>query len=211
MGTAVVEEDPRHLRSQREGTAPPLMTSPPPPQAVDALSSLPQRVARWRVGERQASRSRSDLARQTLRHGERHPLSVDAPSSREQQSQQQLVIQPEDSAPVIISDTETLGRHKQELVLLHDGDVDPLGVLGGGSGVDLLGNVTSGTLTDASAEKQIVENQAKKLPAAPETVKQQWKAHKDRVLSKFENVTFKIKAVGGSSIDTPAIGGVSVG
>lgn len=29
----------------------------------------------------------------------------------------------------------------------------------------------------------------------PQTVKELWKSHKDRVLIKFENVTFKIKAV----------------
>lgn len=86
------------------------------------------------------------------------------------------------------------------MVVLQDGDIDPLGVLSAGntgafassSGVSNYDPLTR-TSSAVPASSSVSSSTDKKQP--PQTVKAQWKAHTDRVLAKFETVTFKIQAV----------------
>lgn len=189
MGSAV--ED---LHAASDHHAP--KTPSPPPHMAPTTADVPPaltRVARWRVGDRGVPPSRRELPKLPLTLGERHPLSAADP--REQLQQRLAEAQRQADAALAAAATESASQAaKQELVLLQDGDVDPLGVLGGV--VSALENVTrsaNASLSGTMATGDGARSAMKKQP--PETVKQQWKAHKDRVLAKFENVTFKIQAV----------------
>ncbi|TYZ57033.1 hypothetical protein PybrP1_009786 [[Pythium] brassicae (nom. inval.)] len=198
MGSAV--EDLRAASGRRA----PKTLPPPPPMASAVGDALPAlaRVARWRVGDRGVPPSRHELPRLPLAPGERHPLSAADP--REQLQQRVMEAQRQAEAAHAAAAAESAARAavtKHELVLLQDGDVDPLGVLGGA--FTSLESASSGgaseSLDDATTLRLKPDAAGSAAPSttkkqAPETVKQQWKAHKDRVLAKFENVTFKIKA-----------------
>uniref|UniRef100_K3WSD6 Uncharacterized protein n=1 Tax=Globisporangium ultimum (strain ATCC 200006 / CBS 805.95 / DAOM BR144) TaxID=431595 RepID=K3WSD6_GLOUD len=114
-----------------------------------------------------------------------------------------------------VDDSEQLDPLKQELVVLQDGDIDPLGVLSAGlpgsndslssAGLMTTSNdaaLSSTTTTPLRLDQKRSSRTIPDSPAAlslqkqapPPTTKQLWKIHKDRVLQKFENVTFKIKA-----------------
>eukprot|EP00644_Phytophthora_capsici_P004776 jgi/Phyca11/557901/estExt2_Genewise1.C_PHYCAscaffold_10062 len=103
-------------------------------------------ASRWRVGERQIPQSRHDLAPRGLAAKETHPLAIASTFTS---------LSPVDS----MTARRSGGLTSPELVVLQDGDMDPLGPT-----------------------------------AMPNTVKFKWKQHTDRLLAKYADHTFKIKA-----------------
>ncbi|KAF1333259.1 hypothetical protein FI667_g2958, partial [Globisporangium splendens] len=209
--------------------------STPPAASVPSAASGAngqQQVAKWRVGERISPPTRHELAFKALQSTEAHPLSsanaygavqsrVQALSNRDGETREWrdvmakvLVGQTKEEAMTKpVDDSEQLDPLKQELVVLQDGDIDPLGVLSAGlpgssdplSSAGLV-KASSGTLSSTTTPSHLDRKRSSRTipdsPAAslsqkqapPPTTKQLWKTHKDRVLQKFENVTFKIKA-----------------
>ncbi|KAL3663235.1 hypothetical protein V7S43_011644 [Phytophthora oleae] len=152
---------------------------------------------KWRVGERQISRSRQVLVPRGLAAKETHPLALASTFSS---------LDPDSQAPVeppLISASSTLGdsfsKRKSggimspELVVLQDGDVDPLGVLGSSAGLKTAESEHSRSKT-SSIDVVPGNNRLVKSVAMPNTVKFKWKQHTDRLLAKYADHTFKIKA-----------------
>ncbi|GMF12705.1 unnamed protein product [Phytophthora lilii] len=84
------------------------------------------------------------------------------------------------------------GRATPELVVLQDGDVDPLGVLGSSGDVNA---AEPEAARSKSTSVDVVQAKTREQKgAAPNTVKYKWKEHTDRLLAKYADHTFKIKA-----------------
>ncbi|KAG7392842.1 hypothetical protein PHYPSEUDO_014329 [Phytophthora pseudosyringae] len=158
-------------------------------------------VIKWRVGERPMLRSRHDLAPRGLTAKETHPLalastfsSLEAPDPADSQT---AVAPPLSSAAPALGDSFSKRRSgvgvSPELVVLQDGDVDPLGVLvssGDGKAPELEPAHLNPTSIDAVQRNKRQEQAA----AKPDTVKYAWKEHTDRLLAKYAGHMFKIKA-----------------
>lgn len=209
---------------------------------ASAAANVAGRVARWRVGERISPPNRHDLQLKALRNGEAHPLvttSAHAVSgsssnstqepSREEKRPAVLLKNPSSSSSIgqeaesvdqvmsvstsnSSSESVAQASQKQEMVVLQDGDIDPLGVLTAGlsdNATTSTGSLMSQANSSASigvtspfagldrklSSVSIHEATPREKKQTPQAVKELWRSHKDRVLIKFENVTFKIKAV----------------
>lgn len=139
------------------------------PAAAAASGSA---TARWAVGERRTSASLRDAALARVSAAEAHPLARTSGAK--------------EAETVNRGSAATGARSTQEgaqgLVVLADGDLDPLGVLSVG----------------LPAEKERERARTVTTGAVDElaTVRERWKAHTDRVMATFAEHTFKIKAVG---------------
>ncbi|RLN90851.1 hypothetical protein BBJ28_00020010 [Nothophytophthora sp. Chile5] len=171
---------------------------------------------KWRVGVRRTPRSRHDLIPCSLTAKETHPLALAAAFTGKESGSRVQVLPVSGADPVLMDlvvdptssglDKPPLSKRKSSgntaaLVLLQDGDVDPLGVFAS------VGDTPSSSLesvatADKSAGLQLSSvssvsggvSKVREETAAPPTVKQQWKAHTDRLLAKFSDHVFKIKA-----------------
>lgn len=157
---------------------------------------------RWAVGERTAPLSCRAAVLTRVGAMEPHPLGrtlggaqfglppgVDAHNitSNEQRD-----------SPALQLEEKHEGAAAAELMVLGDGDLDPLGVLSSGQSVpnsskqraggSLAGDKKAAAADQSADVKALLED-------APLTVKQQWKAHTDRVMAKYADHTFKIQAV----------------
>jgi hypothetical protein len=119
---------------------------------------------------------------------ETHPLSSSV--SQQQQEEDELIEQS-------IDDQEKLrSSSSAEIILLKDGELDPLGAMGmmsleDGNGLTLMSeSQRSNNFRDTLSVQGKKSEEIKK-----KTIKQSWKEHKDRVLAKFADQKFKIKAV----------------
>jgi hypothetical protein len=145
-------------------------------------------------------RSRHDLELRGLTAQETHPLAL-AASIPGLQLAEMAEPQPEAAvAPAPLSSTSSAlgdsfskrrsgGGVSPELVVLQDGDVDPLGVLGT-SDVKTVNAETKSTPIGGNQSS----GRKEKGVAMPDTVKYRWKEHTDRLLAKYADHTFKIKA-----------------
>ncbi|GMF46979.1 unnamed protein product [Phytophthora fragariaefolia] len=85
------------------------------------------------------------------------------------------------------------GEAAPELVVLQDGDADPLGVLG--AAADAKAAPAEAARSDATSSAKGDGDRSDETRAAlPRTVKHKWKEHTDRLLAKYADHTFKIKA-----------------
>ncbi|ETL89216.1 hypothetical protein L917_11814 [Phytophthora nicotianae] len=157
---------------------------------------------KWRVGERQVPRSRHELVARGLMSKETHPLALAATFS--------ALNQPEsDDFKAVVVDTslsslasslgDSFSRRRSgggvspELVVLQDGDVDPLGALGSSDSIMRSKSESVHSKTTAMSDVQGNEKPIK-ATAMPNTIKFKWKEHTDRLLAKYADHTFKIKA-----------------
>lgn len=157
---------------------------------------------KWRLGSRQTLRSRHDLELRGLLAKETHPLA--SFTTLEQADLVDLKIMavavdpPPSSLASALGDSfskrRSGGGETPELVVLQDGDLDPLGVLR-----------SSKSLKITEAEPLYLKRRANvdavhdtEVPATAaamtNTVKYKWKEHTDRLLAKYADHTFKIKA-----------------
>ncbi|KAE8896125.1 hypothetical protein PF005_g10494 [Phytophthora fragariae] len=149
-------------------------------------------AAKWRVGERQVPRSRHELSPRALAAKETHPLALATTLSGlsvDDETAAVAVDPPLSSASSALVDSFAARRGSggvsPELVVLQDGDVDPLGVLG--------------ALTEAKvASTKAARSEATPVDAAnasdrQSTVKHKWKGHTERLLAKYADHTFRIK------------------
>ncbi|KAG6977409.1 hypothetical protein JG688_00000391 [Phytophthora aleatoria] len=167
-----------------------------PPVAVPTI--------KWRVGERQVPRSRHVLEPRGLMAKEAHPLALAATFSTLEQAD----LADSETAAVggghpLSSVSSSLGDSfsnrrsgsgvSPELVVLQDGDVDPLGVLGSSGNMKA---TEPEPVRSKAAEISVVQGNERPVKAAaiPNTVKYKWKEHTDRLLAKYADHTFKIKA-----------------
>lgn len=188
-----------------------------------SAAALAERPLKWRVGVRLTPPSRRELK---LVAAETHPLvatrstkssdgattaalaAAIAQSAREQSAVDKLdalmttSMEDHELEKPLKELTRMLPTNKAELIVLQDGDVDPLGVLSLGD-PQLKpgdGNIEK-PASAASATRQATASAAKASASfsmaetMPQTVKDRWTAHKDRVLAKYATYTFKIKAV----------------
>ncbi|KAG3168365.1 UPF0505 protein [Phytophthora idaei] len=167
-----------------------------PPVAVPTI--------KWRVGERQVPRPRHVLEPRGLMAKETHPLALAATFSTLEQAD----LADSETAAVggghpLSSVSSSLGDSfsdrrsgsgvSPELVVLQHGDVDPLGVLGSSGNM----KATEPEPVRSKVTKiSVVQGNERPVKAAaiPNTVKYKWKEHTDRLLAKYADHTFKIKA-----------------
>lgn len=179
------------------------------------------RPLKWRVGVRLTPPSRRELK---LVAAETHPLiatrsakSTDgatAAAALAQSAREQSAVEKLDALMAAAVDdraleeppkqlTSTSSTSKTELIVLQDGDLDPLGALSLGDTQSRPGNnstmkkpavasFAAGQVTVSSAK---VNASSLIAEAMLQTMKDRWTAHKDRVLAKYATHTFKIKAV----------------
>ncbi|KAL4162243.1 hypothetical protein PRNP1_002790 [Phytophthora ramorum] len=153
---------------------------------------------KWRVGERQVPRSRHDLAPRGLATKETHPLALATAVSNLEQTdlidtQAAVVTFAASGLGDSFSKRSSIGGTSPGLVVLQDGDVDPLGVLGSSGGVKLVG-AEAGHSKMTSSDVVEARRSGDKGDAMQDTVKYKWKEHTDRLLAKYADHTFKIKA-----------------
>ncbi|RLN55550.1 hypothetical protein BBJ28_00015849, partial [Nothophytophthora sp. Chile5] len=172
---------------------------------------------KWRAGVRRTPRSRHDLIPCSLTAKETHPLALAAAFSGKENGSHAQAVPVSGADPVLMDllvdstssslDKPPLSKRKSSgntaaLVLLQDGDVDPLGVfanVGDTPGSSLEGvaaaDKSAGLKLSSVSSVSTGVTKARGETAAPPTVKQQWKAHTDRLLAKFADHVFKIKAI----------------
>ncbi|KAG6964182.1 hypothetical protein JG687_00006114 [Phytophthora cactorum] len=166
-----------------------------PPVAVPTI--------KWRVGERQVPRSRHVLEPRGLMAKETHPLALAATFSTLEQADladSETAVgggHPLSSVSSSLGDSFSDRRSgsgvSPELVVLQHGDVDPLGVLGSSGNM----KATEPEPVRSKVTKiSVVQGNERPVKAAaiPNTVKYKWKEHTDRLLAKYADHTFKIKA-----------------
>ncbi|OWZ13452.1 hypothetical protein PHMEG_00013218 [Phytophthora megakarya] len=159
--------------------------------STERAPSVATPAIKWRIGERQTPRSRYGLAPLPLTTKETHPLALfsDLNQTKPWKSESAAVVNPPlSSGASSLGDSfsKRSGGVSPELVVLQDGDVDPLGVFGGMNTAEL---EAKSTLNDATDDRKQT-----KVAAASDTVKAKWKQHTDRLLAKYADHTFKIKA-----------------
>lgn len=183
-----------------------------------SAAAAADRPLKWRVGVRLAPPSRREPK---LVAAETHPLvatrsarssdgataaAAMAQSAREQSAVEKLdalmaaTVEDRELEQAPKQLTRTSSTNKAELIVLQDGDLDPLGALlslgdtqsrPGNNSLKKPATVSSAAgqaTAKASASSAMVETM-------PQTMKDRWTAHKDRVLAKYATHTFKIKAV----------------
>ena len=153
----------------------------------DRARPMPSQVVKWRVGARHVPLSRRHLAQHVLLPTEAHPLAAETSCSR-----LKPVNRTRSSAspcPDSYSRKRSGSGTSLELVVLQDGDVDPLGVLLSSSAGQLT-HFESTDMTVTTSLDVVQSNPIKRL----RTVKHKWKAHTDRLLAKYADQMFKIKA-----------------
>ncbi|CAI5733304.1 unnamed protein product [Peronospora destructor] len=150
---------------------------------------MTSQVAKWRVGERRVPQSRHDLARHVLLTKEAHPLAITT-SFASFKPVNRVLPSASPSSPFSdsFSSKESGTGASQELVVLQDGDMDPLGVF-----------LSSTTATHSeSTDMTLFSKPSDLVYTSPigtsSTVKHKWKEHTDRLLAKYADHTFKIKA-----------------
>jgi hypothetical protein len=94
------------------------------------------------------------------------------------------------------------GEAAAELVLLGDGDLDPLGALS--SAAKSVEQRARGSLA-GDKKREAVDQSVGGKQDMFQTVKQQWKAHTDRVMATYADHTFKIKAVSTLTLRLPLV------
>ncbi|KAI9984123.1 hypothetical protein PInf_005416 [Phytophthora infestans] len=157
---------------------------------------------KWRLGSRQTLRSRHDLELRGLLAKETHPLA--SFTTLEQADLVDLKIMavavdpPPSSLASALGDSfskrRSGGGETPELVVLQDGDLDPLGVLRSSKSLKIIEAeplyLKRRANVDAVHDTEVPATAA----AMTNTVKYKWKEHTDRLLAKYADHTFKIKA-----------------
>ncbi|GLE02201.1 hypothetical protein PINS_up011039 [Pythium insidiosum] len=154
-----------------------------------------------------------DLAFRAVDAEQLHPLKSAAisatPMPRSRPPKAEETKEPVDHVEGASSFTDARAKQQQhqhqqpEVVVLEEGELDPLGVL---TTLSLEGEKKDSVKAAASVETDnrwtgnaatsggVTAAMANAGDAEPKTIKQMWTAHKERVLSKFSDETFKIKA-----------------
>ncbi|KAJ0393243.1 hypothetical protein P43SY_007225 [Pythium insidiosum] len=183
-------------------------------RAVDGTTAAARRgpatapvAAKWRVATRMLPPTERDLVFRAVDADELHPLKTPAthavaaaPSHSRHKHEDSKEKETAEKAP---SSNDT--RAKTEIVVLEEGELDPLGVL---AALSLEGDqqesvVPAGSASTSDCWSGAATANASVRPGVttgnssstePTTIKQLWNAHKERVLSKYSDETFKIKA-----------------
>ncbi|CAI5726714.1 unnamed protein product [Peronospora farinosa] len=151
---------------------------------------MTSQVVKWRVGERQVPQSRRNLPLHVLLTKESHPLAIVTSNSSLKPVNLTL---PSASPSCTFNDSLSSKKSgsgaSMELVVLQDGDMDPLGALSSSTA----GKMTHSEFPDVNVSTSI--DFVHSIPIViPSTVKHKWKEHTDRLLAKYADHTFKIKA-----------------
>ncbi|CAH0488674.1 unnamed protein product [Peronospora farinosa] len=151
---------------------------------------MTSQVVKWRVGERQVPQSRRILPLHVLLTKESHPLAIVTSNSSLKPVNLTL---PSASPSCTFNDSLSSKKSgsgaSMELVVLQDGDMDPLGALSSSTA----GKMTHSEFPDVNVSTSI--DFVHSIPIViPSTVKHKWKEHTDRLLAKYADHTFKIKA-----------------
>ncbi|TDH73869.1 uncharacterized protein CCR75_008039 [Bremia lactucae] len=139
---------------------------------------------KWRMRERQVSQSWQEIKMQKMSAKDLHPLVFQAPISIEEQqlTNSRLHSTLDESFSQSRSTCET----SPELEILKHGDLDPLGVLGS------CDDLTKTAEYESTRSRKTTT--LSKQSVRSHTVKHKWKTHTDRLLAKYADTTFKIKA-----------------
>ncbi|CAH0474603.1 unnamed protein product [Peronospora belbahrii] len=157
---------------------------------------------KWRVGERQIPESRHQLARDVITSNEAHPLAMTMSFSRIKHINRAVSSRSPRHSTSIAPSSDSIGTKKsenevlRELVILQDGDVDPLGVLTSSSDGKRTSHesVVMMTKTRSIDVVSTAKGPYKEDKTMPRTVKTKWEEHTDCLLAKYADYTFKIKA-----------------
>lgn len=153
---------------------------------------------KWRIGERQVPLSRRELTPRRLSASEAHPLALTTTTATKRSD---CEINDEATAPLLHSASAPRqhaiqpppDNKSQELIVLQDGDVDPLGVLGASEPLHPVNDEPPPSRTHAVKTKHGFPTRENE-PARPPTVKDKWRQQTDRFLVQYADETFTIKA-----------------